>query len=71
MSHLGLLQSGGVLDEEHQAPDQHLGVDGVRLHLESVDQQVDDPGLEVVEVGERNAPVGPGYQLLDGHVGEV
>ena len=71
MSQLRLLQGSRVLDEEHQAADQHLSVEGLRLHLEGVDQEVDNPGLEVVEVSEGLAPVSSRHQLLDGHVGKV
>ena len=71
LSQLGLLQGGRVLDQEHQAADQHLSVQGLCLHLEGVDQEVDNPGLEMVEVGERLAPVSSRHQLLDGHVGKV
>ena len=68
MSQLRLLQGSRVLDEEHQAADQHLSVQGLRLHLEGVDQEVDDPGPQVVEVGEGLVAVGAGDQLLDGPI---
>ena len=71
LSQFGLLQGGRVLDQEHQAADQHLSVQGLCLHLEGVDQEVDNPGLEMVEVGEGLAPVCSRYQLLDRHVGKV
>ena len=71
LSQLGLLQGGRVLDEEHQAADQHLSVQSLRLHLDGVDQEVDDPGLQVVEVSERLVAVSSGHQLLDGHVGKL
>ena len=71
LSHLRLLQGCRVLDEEHQAADQHLSIDGLRLHLESVHKEVDNPRLEVVEVGEGDAPVCPWHELLDGHVGKL
>ena len=71
LSQLGVLQRSRVLDYEHEATNQHLGVDSFRLHLESVDQQVDNPGPQVVEVCQGNIPVCTGDQLLDWHVGKV
>ena len=38
------------------------------LDLEGVDQEVDDPGPQVVEVGEGLVAVGAGDQLLDGPI---
>ena len=71
LSQLCLFQVSRVLNQEHQAAYQHLSVEGLRLHLEGVYQEVDNPGLEVVKVGEGDTTVSPRHQLLDGHVGKV
>ena len=59
------------LDHEHQRADEHVRVLSLGFDLEGVDQEVDDPGPQVVEVGEGDAPVCPWHELLDGHVGKL
>ena len=56
------------LDHEHQRADEHVCVLRLGLDLEGVDQEVDDPGPQVVEVGEGLVAVGAGDQLLDGPI---
>ena len=56
------------LDHEHQRADEHVCVLRLCLDLEGVDQEVDDPRPQVVEVGEGLVAVGAGDQLLDGPI---
>ena len=56
------------LDHEHQRADEHVCVLRLGLDLEGVDQEVDNPWPQVVEVGEGLVAVGAGDQLLDGPI---